>query len=93
MKNQRAEVKEHGEVLDQDIEQYIRNPEEAIKVLRADRAVKEREKNTKGIEIIDNQIKMLEILQQIPAPLRPYAAKMAQGGMKKLTHMVDSFSR
>jgi len=90
-KTRKEEVKHQGDILEQDIQQYIKNPEEAIQVLRADRIVKEKDKNTKGIEIIDNQIKMLEVLAQIPAPIRPYAAKIGQVGMKKITQMVENF--
>jgi len=73
------------------LQQYINNPEQAIKVLLADRIVKEREHNTKGIEVIDQQIKMLNYLVSIPAPIRPFVAKMGQAGMKKISAMVDSF--
>jgi len=92
-KTKKEQIKQQGDILDQDIQQYIKNPEEAIRVLMADRKVKEREHNTKGIDIIDNQIKMLEVLAQIPAPIRPYAAKIGQMGMRKLTNMVESFGR
>jgi len=90
-KTRKTEIKEGKEILDKDMEQYIRNPEETITTLKAQRVIKEKSKDMKGIEIIDNQIKMLEILAQIPAPARPYAAKIGQAAMKKISGMVDSF--
>ncbi len=78
-------------LIDQDLAQYINNPELAIKALMIDRAIKEKEGNTKGIESIDGNIKILGYLAQIPAPIRPFAAKLGQAGMKKVSAMVDSF--
>jgi len=85
----KAERKEQGLKLDSDIQQYINNPEQAITVLRADRIVKEREHNTKGIEAIDTQIKMLEYLVKIPQPIRPFVGKIGTVGMKRITSLVE----
>ena len=74
---------------DQDIQKYIAYPEDSIKLLKLQRAILEKSRDTKGIEMIDNQIKMLETLAQIPAPIRPYVAKMGQALMKKVSGMVD----
>jgi len=74
---------------DQDIAKYIAYPEESIKLLRQQRVILEKSHDEKGIQSIDNQIKMLETLAQIPAPVRPYVAKMGQALMKKVSGMVD----
>ena len=76
---------------DQDIQKYIAYPEDSKKLLRVKRNILEKSKDTKGIDLIDNQIKMLETLAQIPAPMRPYVAKMGQALMKKVSGMVDQF--
>jgi len=75
---------------DQDIQKYIAYPEDSIKLLRTQRIILEKNHDTKGIQMCDNQIKMLETLAQIPAPIRPYVAKMGQAMMKKVTGMVDN---
>jgi len=85
----KAERKDQGLKIDTDIQQYINNPEQAITVLRADRIIKEKENNTKGIESIDTQIKMLEYLVKIPAPVRPFVGKIGTVGMKKITALVE----
>jgi len=83
-------VKNAPEKIDEDIQQYIRNPELTINALKQQRAIKEKEKDQKGIDVIDSQIKMLEILAQIPAPVRPYAGKIGQAMMKKVAGLVDN---
>ena len=88
-KQQTKEDKIKVEMPDQDIQKYIAYPEDSIKLLRTQRAILEKSKDTKGIDLIDNQIKMLETLAQIPAPIRPYVAKMGQALMKKVSGMVD----
>ena len=88
-KQQTKEEKIKVEIPDQDIQKYIAYPEDSIKLLRVQRAILEKSKDTKGIDLIDNQIKMLETLAQIPAPIRPYVAKMGQALMKKVSGMVD----
>ena len=90
-KQQTKEEKIKVEIPDQDIQKYIAYPEDSIKLLRVQRAILEKSKDTKGIDLIDNQIKMLETLAQIPAPIRPYVAKMGQALMKKVSGMVDNF--
>jgi len=85
----KAERKDQGLKIDTDLQQYINNPEQAITVLRADRIVKERENNTKGIESIDTQIKMLEYLVKIPSPVRPFVGKIGMVGMKRITALVE----
>ena len=90
-KQQTKEDKIKVEMPDQDIQKYIAYPEDSIKLLRVQRAILEKSKDTKGIDLIDNQIKMLETLAQIPAPIRPYVAKMGQALMKKVSGMVDNF--
>ena len=88
-KQQNKEDNKKLEMPDQDIQKYIAYPEDSIKLLRVQRAILEKSKDTKGIDLIDNQIKMLETLAQIPAPIRPYVAKMGQALMKKVSGMVD----
>ena len=88
-RQQTKEDKIKVEMPDQDIQKYIAYPEDSIKLLRVQRAILEKSKDTKGIDLIDNQIKMLETLAQIPAPMRPYVAKMGQALMKKVSGMVD----
>ena len=90
-KQQTKEDKIKVEMPDQDIQKYIAYPEDSIKLLRVQRSILEKSKDTKGIDLIDNQIKMLETLAQIPAPIRPYVAKMGQALMKKVSGMVDNF--
>jgi len=74
---------------DQDIQKYIAYPEDSIKLLRQQRVILEKSNDTKGIQMCDNQIKMLETLAQIPAPVRPYVAKIGQSLMKKVTGFAD----
>ena len=88
-RQQTKEDKIKVEMPDQDIQKYIAYPEDSIKLLRQQRTILEKSKDTKGIDLIDNQIKMLETLAQIPAPMRPYVAKMGQALMKKVSGMVD----
>ena len=90
-RQQTQEDKIKVEMPDQDIQKYIAYPEDSIKLLRQQRTILEKSKDTKGIDLIDNQIKMLETLAQIPAPMRPYVAKMGQALMKKVSGMVDQF--
>jgi len=85
----KAERKDNTLKIDTDLQQYINNPEQAITVLKADRIIKERENNTKGIESIDTQIKMLEYLVKIPAPVRPFVGKIGTVGMKRITSLVE----
>jgi len=88
-KQQNKDDKTKLEMPDQDIQKYIAYPEDSIKLLRVQRNILEKSKDTKGIDLIDNQIKMLETLAQIPAPMRPYVAKMGAALMKKVSGMVD----
>ncbi len=88
-KQQNKDDRTKAEMPDQDIQKYIAYPEDSIKLLRVQRSILEKSKDTKGIDLIDNQIKMLETLAQIPAPIRPYVAKMGQALMKKVSGMVD----
>jgi len=90
--NERARLKDSDKIVDQDIQEYISNPEATIEMLMKQRVIKEKSNDKKGIDMIDNQIKMLQVLAQIPAPARPYVAKMGQALMKKVTSMVDNFS-
>jgi len=90
-KTKKEELKRAPEIYDKDIQEYIRNPEETINMLKQQRAIKEKSKDQKGIELIDSQIKMLEVLAQIPAPVRPYAGKIGQALMKKVAGLVDNF--
>jgi len=87
-KTQKYEMKVRPSELDQDLQQYINNPEEAIKVLMADRAVKEKENNTAGIESIDQQIQMLQFLVKIPRPLRPMASSIGKVAINKIEDIV-----
>jgi len=87
-KTHKYEMKIKPSDLDQDLQQYINNPEEAIRVLMADRAVKEKEKNTAGIESIDQQIQMLQFLIKIPRPLRPMAASIGKVAVNKIEDLV-----
>jgi len=89
-KQQTKEDKTKASLPDQDIQKYIAYPEDSIKLLRQQRTILEKTGDTKGIQMCDNQIKMLETLAQIPAPVRPYVAKMGQVLMKKVTGMVDN---
>jgi len=89
-KTKKEQAKHAPEIYDKDIQEYIRNPEMTINLLKQQRAIKEKEKDQKGISVIDSQIKMLEILAQIPAPVRPYAGKIGQTLMKKVAGMVDN---
>jgi len=89
-KQQTKEQKTAASLPDQDIQKYIAYPEDSIKLLRQQRDIIGKGKpDEKGIAMIDNQIKMLETLAQIPAPIRPYIAKMGAAMMKKVTGMVD----
>jgi len=88
-KQNTKDQKTKAELPDQDIAKYIAYPEDSIKLLRIQRDIFEKSKDTKRIEGIDNQIKMLETLAQIPAPVRPYVAKVGQSLMKKVAGMVD----
>jgi len=88
-KQNTKELKTKAELPDQDIEKYIAYPEDSIKLLKAQRIIFEKAGDTKRIEGIDNQIKMLETLAQIPTPIRPYVAKVGQSLMKKVSGMVD----
>jgi len=90
-KQSTKDQKTAGQIPDQDIQKYIAHPEETIEVLKAQRKVMEKAHDTKSIEGIDNQIKMLQTLVQIPAPMRPYVAKLGQSLMKKVSSMVDQF--
>jgi len=90
-RQQSKENKTKAELPDQDIQKYIAYPEESIKLLRQQRVILEKSGDKKGIDMCDNQIKMLETLAQIPAPVRPYVAKMGQALMKKVSGMVDQF--
>jgi len=83
------EQKQAATIPDQDIQKYIAHPEETIVVLKAQRVIFEKSHDEKGIQGIDNQIKMLETLAQIPAPARPYVAKLGQVLMKKVSSMVE----
>jgi len=87
-KTQKYEMKVKPSDLDQDLQQYINNPEEAITVLMADRAVKEKEQNTAGIESIDQQIQMLQFLVKIPRPLRPFASSIGKVAINKIEGLV-----
>jgi len=87
-KTQKYEMKVKPSQLDQDLQQYINNPEEAIRVLMADRAIKEKEHNTAGIESIDQQIKMLQYLIKIPRPLRPFASSIGKVAIDKIENIV-----
>jgi len=89
--NDRARLKDQDKIVDQDIQQYIANPEKTIEMLMSKRAIHEKSHDTKSIDGIDNQIKMLQVLAQIPAPVRPYAAKIGQSLMKKVSAAVDNF--
>ena len=90
-KVQKANDKQAATLPDQDIQKYIQHPEETILVLKAQRIIFEKSHDEKSIQGIDNQIKMLETLVQIPAPVRPYVAKIGQSLMKKVSSMVDQF--
>jgi len=89
--NERSRLKDSDKVLDKDIQQYIANPEATIEALMKQRIIKEKSNDKKGIDMIDNQIKMLQVLAQIPAPARPYVAQMGQALMKKVTGIVNDF--
>jgi len=89
--NDKSKRKAALDIESPELQQYINNPEEAIKVLMADRVIKEKTNDKAGIDNIDYQIKGLQILSQIPKPMRPFAAKLGQTGMKKITSFVDSF--
>lgn len=90
-KTHKYEMKVKPSELDQDLQQYINNPEEAIRVLMADRVVKEKENNTAGIESIDQQIQMLQFLVKIPRPLRPMASSIGKVAISKIEDMVKGF--
>lgn len=90
-KQQTKDNKQAATIPDQDIQKYIAHPEESIIALKAQRVIFEKSKDLNAIQGIDNQIQMLQTLAQIPAPVRPYVAKMGQAIMKKIAGMVDNF--
>ena len=88
-KSTRQENKEKSKMPDADVTKYIAHPEDSIAALKKQRVIFEKENDTERIAQIDSEIKMLGYLLQVPAPLRPYAANIGQGLMKKVNSMVE----
>jgi len=74
-----------------DLDQYINNPEETIAALKADRIIKEKEHDTKGIETIDLQIKAMQVLAQIPKPARKTVARLGGTLLAKAEKAIQGF--
>jgi len=89
--NEKTKAKEAAKMPDADLRKYIAEPELTIQTLKLKRKIFEKAGDKAGIDSIDNEIKMLSILAQIPAPVRPMAATIGQSLMKKVSGMVDSF--
>jgi len=88
-KAETQKIKLQPEVVSQDIQKYVNSPELTIKALLLDRQICEKAKDTKGIEIIDKEIQALQFLVRVPAPMRPFLAKIGQVGMKKIENIVE----
>lgn len=87
--NEKQKRKEQMQMPDADLKKYIAEPELTIQALKKKREIFEKANDKAGIDSIDNEIKMLQILAQIPAPVRPMAANIGQSLMKKVSGMVD----
>ena len=81
--------KKDQDLPDDELEAYIRNPEETLKTLMAQRQVFEKEHDAGKLGAIDAQIKGLELICKIPAPIRPAAFRVIKKGLKQVEGMVE----
>ena len=87
---QKARRQEKEEPNDE-MEAYIKHPEETLKTLMAQREVFVKEKDVGKMGAIDAQIKGLELLCKIPAPIRPAAMRIMKKGLKSIEGLSDGF--
>jgi len=93
LKKYRAGIKEDVKLkVNDDLDQYIKNPEETITALKADRKVKEIEKDQQGMDTIDMQIKAMQLLAQIPKPARKTVARIGGALLSKAEKAVTEFN-
>lgn len=86
---EQKERRKEKEIPDDELEAYIRNPEETLKTLMAQREVFAKEKDVGKLGAIDAQIKGLELICKIPGPVRPAALRIMKKGLKSIEGMVD----
>ena len=67
---------------DDELAAYINNPEETIKILMSKRALNKGDAGANAT--IDQQIKMLEMVAKIPAPMRPTVVKLGKRLMSSI---------
>ena len=80
----KVQKKKDSEIPDDELEQYVKNPEKTLEALMAQREVF---KNDPGkVGAIDAQIKGLELLCKVPAPARPIVMRI----MKKTLASAES---
>ena len=70
------------EMPDDELEAYINNPEETIKILMAKRDLNKGDAGANAT--IDQQIKMLEMVAKIPQPMRPTVVKLGKRLMSSI---------
>ena len=83
--------RQEKDVPDDELEAYIRHPEDTLKTLMAQREVFTKEKDVGKLGAIDAQIKGLELICKIPTPLRPAAVRIMKKGLKSIEGLSDGF--
>ena len=86
---EQREKRKEKELPDDELEQYIKNPEKTLEALMAQREVFKKDPGKVGA--IDAQIKGLELLCKIPAPIRPAAMRIMKKGLKSIEGLSDGF--
>ena len=86
---EQKERRKEKDIPDDELDAYIKHPEETLKTLMAQREVFSKEKDVGKLGAIDAQIKGLELICKIPGPVRPAALRIMKKGLHSIEGMVD----
>ncbi len=84
-----VEKRKAQEIPDDELEQYIKNPEETLKALMAKREIFVKSNDVGQLQAIDAQIKGLELITRIPAPARPAVMRIFKKTLKSVEGMIE----